>query len=106
MYIYIYILTLYISLEFFSQPSWTSPKPAQVSMISARLLDILDLCGRAARGTVQRPFGGLQVLLCRLVWRCLEMPELVVLSRSLSVYYIIGGEWWRSVGLLKLLAVS
>ncbi|CAK9024395.1 unnamed protein product [Durusdinium trenchii] len=36
----------------------------EVSMISARLLDILDLCGRAARGTVQRPFGGLQVLLC------------------------------------------
>ena len=37
----------------------------QVSMISARVLEILDLCGRTCRGQ-DGPFGRLQVLFCLL----------------------------------------
>ncbi|CAJ1384824.1 unnamed protein product [Effrenium voratum] len=46
---------------------WNSAKMLvidEVSMISAWLLDLLDACGRSARGCFSLPFGGLQVLLC------------------------------------------
>mmetsp|Transcript_112218 Transcript_112218/g.177448 ORF Transcript_112218/g.177448 Transcript_112218/m.177448 type:complete len:521 (+) Transcript_112218:55-1617(+) len=36
----------------------------EISMISGRLLDILDMIGREARRCKTRPFGGLQLLLC------------------------------------------
>ncbi|CAE8648514.1 unnamed protein product, partial [Polarella glacialis] len=36
----------------------------EVSMVSGRLLDVLDAVGRSVRGCPGQAFGGLQVLLC------------------------------------------
>merc|ERR1712232_626207 len=36
----------------------------EISMVSGRLLDILDAIGRAARRCKSTPFGGIQLLLC------------------------------------------